>query len=463
MSKITTFISYSRHDEKFARDLAQKLRRAGANIWMDKLDLLPGHDWEAEIEKALEDCGWFLLILSPHAAASEEVRAELNLARQMQKKVIPVLYQTCKIPFRIRHIQYCDFTSDADEGVRQLYKVFGLKDDVPQPPQNQPSPAPPQSTPQAEQPKVAKKTESHDQPRTRSTKQKEPQAAAPPKKRVPRPAKPASKPRPESIHKQRIKDLGLDFVTLEGGEFDMGDQWGDGGPDEKPVHRVKLSSFRMGRYQVTNAQFAAFLNSEGNQEEGGETWLNINSSFCNIEWTKQGFAPKSGKAQHPVVSVKWYGARAFCQWVGGRLPMEAEWEYAARSQGKKQKYPWGDAKPIADLANYDAGMIAAFLSSVGKAPLPVDSLPAGATAQGLHHMAGNVWEWCADWYGDDYYAECHKQGLLLNPTGPSTGNFRVLRGGSWFSYARDLRVANRYWGGTDVRNDFIGFRCAQDL
>jgi formylglycine-generating enzyme required for sulfatase activity len=118
------------------------------------------------------------------------------------------------------------------------------------------------------------------------------------------------------------------MVYVPAGEFEMGSTEGDS--DEQPVHDVTLDGFWIDKHEVTNAQFAAFLNEKGNQEEGGTTWLELDSDDCLIEKSGEEFRPKSGYADHPVVEVSWYGAKAYAKWVGGQLPSEAEWEYAAR-------------------------------------------------------------------------------------------------------------------------------------
>jgi formylglycine-generating enzyme required for sulfatase activity len=214
--------------------------------------------------------------------------------------------------------------------------------------------------------------------------------------------------------------------------------------DEKPAHTVSLDGFWIDKYEVTNAQFAAFLNEEGNQEEGGVTWLELDSDHCLIEESGGEFQPKSGYADHPVVDVSWYGAKAYAEWVGGRLPTEAEWEYAARGP-EGRIYPWGDEEPTCDLAQY--------VGCSGDT-VPVDSLPNGASWCGALNMAGNVWEWVADWYDGDYYA----RSPLENPGGPEDGGYRVFRGGAFSHNARHVRCASRNGGHPHHRYLDGGFR-----
>jgi formylglycine-generating enzyme required for sulfatase activity len=236
---------------------------------------------------------------------------------------------------------------------------------------------------------------------------------------------------------------GARMVGVPAGTFEMGSPEGD--EDEQPVHDVTLDGFWLDQTEMTNAQFAAFLNEEGNQEEGDVTWLDVEDEDCLIEQSGGEFQPKRGYADHPVIEVSWYGARAYCEWAGGRLPTEAEWEYAARgSEG--HIYPWGDEDPTCDLAQY--------VSCSGRT-VPVGSFPDGASWCDALDMSGNVWEWVADWYGD-YSSEAQ-----ANPTGPETGENRVLRGGSWDYSPNFLRGAHRGWAPPDYRFNYGGFRCAR--
>ncbi len=171
------------------------------------------------------------------------------------------------------------------------------------------------------------------------------------------------------------------------------------------------------------------------------------------EW-KQGILPQSFRGDNqPVVCVDWTQATAYAKWVGGRLPTEAEWEYAARSGGRDQEYPWGNQKATCNHAIMADGGDGCGRDSTW----PVCSKPAGNTAQGLCDMSGNVWEWVSDWYGN------YASGALTNPTGPSSGSYRVFRGGSWIYTAGYLRAANRSNRAPGTRGDYIGFRPARSV
>ena len=216
------------------------------------------------------------------------------------------------------------------------------------------------------------------------------------------------------------------MVLIPAGSFGMGTN--DGSDNEKPVHTVCVNAFYMDEYEVTNGQYRQFVRATGHREPG--YW---DDSDCN-------------QPNQPVVGVSWDDAVAYARWAGKRLPTEAEWEYAARGGLSGKKYPWGDSISSSQ-ANYGR--------NVGN-PVPVGSY--SANGYDLYDMAGNVWEWCSDWYGGDYYSNSPS----CNPQGPSSGSYRVLRGGS-LDYHSDppygLRVAYRNYYSPSTSNLFLGFRC----
>jgi formylglycine-generating enzyme required for sulfatase activity len=212
--------------------------------------------------------------------------------------------------------------------------------------------------------------------------------------------------------------------------------------DEAPRHSVVLDAYWIDRTEVTSAQFAAFLNEQGNQIQGGVAWLDMAEDNCSIEKVDGEFQPKAGCADHPAINVSWYGAAAYCDWVGGQLPTEAMWEYAARGpQGRA--FPWGEDAPTCQRAN-----------SVGcqATTLPVGSLPGGVSWCGAQDMAGNVWEWVVNW-NLPYPGSQHENEDFGR-------TFKVVRGGSWKFEAYYVRAAQRnleYM--PDVHSNQIGFRC----
>ena len=219
------------------------------------------------------------------------------------------------------------------------------------------------------------------------------------------------------------------MVQILAGWFLMGSRAGK--DDEHPQHKVWVDAFLIDRYEVTNAQYEKFMKATGH--EAPEYWDD----------------EKYNKFNHPVVGVSWFDAVAYAKWAGKRLPTEAEWEKAARGGLVDKHYPWGDSISH-DNANYGTGG-----RDRWEHTSPVGSFP--PNEYGLYDMAGNVEEWCADWYDKDYYRSSPER----NPKGPNTGSWRVLRGGSWGGNTSLSRCAYRFYA-PSISNYFIGFRCAQD-
>jgi formylglycine-generating enzyme required for sulfatase activity len=233
------------------------------------------------------------------------------------------------------------------------------------------------------------------------------------------------------------------MMPIRGGSFTRGSN--DGEDDEKPPHQVYVDDFYLDKYEVTVAQYAQFLQANPSQRQPDN-------------WNEQVQHPN-----RPVVNVSWEDATAFCEWLSKqrgkrvRLPTEAEWEYAARGGLQGKKYPWGD-EINATKANYDADGSRTYGWEEARRYLKnVDSY--SPNGYELYNMAGNVWEWCADWYGSDYY----KVSQPRNPKGPTSGTLRVLRGGSWCDVAFNLRCAARSRDDPSDGDYIVGFRCAQDV
>ncbi len=220
---------------------------------------------------------------------------------------------------------------------------------------------------------------------------------------------------------------------------------------EYPQHTVCFEEpFWIDRYEVTNAQFAAFLNAMGNQSEGGATWLYADDEDVRIHQRDGTWVADDGYGEHPAIDLSWYGASAYCEWRDARLPTEAEWEYAARGPDALE-YPWGD--------EFNGDYVVRSGNSDGETA-PVGSRPAGVSWVGAQDLSGNVWEWVADWYDAAYYGTLAEG--VVNPTGPETGEYRVLRGGSWFNNdSLNFRAACRYRFDPHYGYDDWGFRCAR--
>lgn len=204
---------------------------------------------------------------------------------------------------------------------------------------------------------------------------------------------------------------------------------GSGDNDEKPIHSVYLDAYWMDEHEVTVSQFQQFL---------GEEDYSAN--------------PCGSRDNHPAACVDWYDAQAYCEWRGDRLPTEAEWEKAARGDLEGKWYPWGFEYPVCETGAENG---AQFQGCNGETA-PVKTF--ASNGYSLYDMAGNVWEWAADWYGEDTYSIFP----IENPQGPTDGDYRVLRGGSWGSNGEYLRAAGRGRYEPDNRDSVIGFRCASE-
>jgi formylglycine-generating enzyme required for sulfatase activity len=223
------------------------------------------------------------------------------------------------------------------------------------------------------------------------------------------------------------------MVSVPAGEFFMGcNKKVDKAcfENEKPGRTVVLDAFAIDTYEVTVASYRRCVGA-------GKCTVPNTGGSCN--WSDP------DHVQHPINCVNWTQADEYCRWVGKRLPTEAEWEKATRGTDGRV-YPWGNGWE-ASKANVD--------SSNGT--VPVGSYPAGISPYGAHDMTGNVWEWTADWYTDDY----HKNGPTQNPKGPEQGAFRSVRGGSWGYHPRDVRASSRGRYTPGVRLGSLGFRCAR--
>jgi formylglycine-generating enzyme required for sulfatase activity len=279
------FICYARQDQDFALKLAANLKERGARVWLDQWDISLSADWDLAIDNALYDCAQFLIVLSPAAVASGEVRGELRTALDENKPIVPVIYQECRIPRQLKLIQHVDFTArgpDDGAALGQVLRALGVRVLPPEP--------------------------------------------APPRVTVPEAVLPAVL--------ERLKPFEPEMVLIPAGEFLMGS---DPSVDktardrEQPQHTLYLPDYYLARTPLTNAQYAAFVQATGHQQP--ERW--------------EGGKPPRGKEYHPVVNVSWHDAVAYCDWlaeVTGRpygLPSEAEWEKGARgSEGRL--YPWGN-------------------------------------------------------------------------------------------------------------------------
>jgi iron(II)-dependent oxidoreductase len=220
------------------------------------------------------------------------------------------------------------------------------------------------------------------------------------------------------------------MVKIPAGSFTMGSD--NGAEDEAPAHQVDLPAFEIDKFEVTNADFAQFVKAAGYQTDAEKE-----------KRTKNWQSVAEGKDNHPVVFVSWNDATAYCQWIGKRLPTEAEWEKAARGTDGRT-YPWGNEWDPSKVNAKETGL---------RGTAVVGSFGAGASPYGVEDMAGNVWEWTADWY-EAYPGSTYKSDYFGQ-------EFKVLRGGAWFETADFVRTTVRNANSQTAANDDIGFRCAR--
>ncbi len=352
------FLAYSHQDQDFAHRLAANLRDAGVPVWVDRWHIPPGADWDQAIDDAVYACGRFLIVLSPAAMDSLELRGELRIALDEGKQIVPVLYQHCRMPRRLRLLQYVDFRSVGPEDPDALGRLLQAL-------------AGPDSSTAVE---VEGRSEAAQQAVQTAVQGKEgpveggpSSRAAPVKTALPAVIRPALAFEPE-------------MVLVPAGEFVMGsDPLKDhhAGGDEQPQHTLYLPDFYLARTPLTNAQYAAFVEATG--------------SWVPSHWG-QG-KPPEGEQDYPVVNISWASAMEYCRWLSSvtgqsySLPSEAEWEKGARGVDGRI-CPWGD--------EWDSQCCGT--RGLAPAPTPVGLFPRGASPYGLLDMVGNVWQWTRSLY-----------------------------------------------------------------
>ncbi len=218
-------------------------------------------------------------------------------------------------------------------------------------------------------------------------------------------------------------------------------------PNRTPAHKVYLDAFYIDPWEVTNGEMAKFLNANGNPEG---KYIKIGpESF--IQKDGERYFVKDNKEDYPANFVSWYGAKAYCEWVGKKLPTEAQWEKAARGTDGR-RYPWGSERPSPRFLNFIS------FTNWKSVLKPVGSYEAGKSPYGVYDMAGNVWEWCSDWYSPRYYNDSpHK-----NPTGPGKGQHKVLRGGLFGENPLYVETSYRNHNRPELQGPYTGFRCVYE-
>ena len=446
------FISYASEninsttsDRKVADRICTALESQGIRCWIAHRDILPGDAWMDAITDAVDQTKIIILVFSANTEKSKWVKDEIGLALEENKTIIPfriqdVYPQRALKLLKVRCHWMHAFTLPLEKHIESLVNIvsrhLGLEPAIPiEKEKKSEQPGADQVQPAAKEIKPVKENKKEDQDMPGDVKRVIPIAHKVEKNK-------------SGFWEAYYQD-GIVMVYIPPGEFMMGqtdeekkwliDQIGEKDNNsyyvrETPLHKVYLDGYWIGKYEVTFTQYDRYCNETKIKKPDDEGW---------------------GRENRPVINVSWTEAGAYCEWLSQKvglqfnLPTEAQWEKSARGNDQR-KYPWGSREPAKDLAN--------FSGNIGKTT-PVGSYSAGASPYGLLDMAGNVWEWCGDWYEAGYY----KNSPLRNPAGPNSGSNRVIRGGSWSHYAGRFRCANRSNCGPSYRSYNLGFRLRQDI
>ncbi|MCH9633704.1 MAG: Serine/threonine-protein kinase Pkn1 [Chlamydiae bacterium] len=241
-----------------------------------------------------------------------------------------------------------------------------------------------------------------------------------------------------------IQPILTEMIVVKEGTFIRGSR--DGNRDEMPQHHIHLKSFAIDVHPITNEQFVRFLDAMGGEKDAQNNDI-IRLKESRIKRSGGQLSIESGYSKHPVVGISWYGAVAYAKWTGKRLPTEAEWEITAKAREETLRYPTGE-----EIEKHHANFFSSDTTAVMSYP---------PNALGVYDMAGNVYEWCQDWYGYNYYDVSAQE--PDQPKGPLQGVYRVLRGGCWKSLREDLRCSHRHRNNPGCENRTYGFRCATDV
>ena len=392
------FLSYASQDRPSAEAINRALLEQGHDVFFDREDLPPGEEFHTRIRRAIEKADLFVFLVSEDAIDSGSYTLnELEIAEKSLKRasgrLLPVLLQPTaieRLPALVKSVTVLDSPGNVPAAVADAVHRIAL-----------------------------------DRRRSLLWRVGGGIAAAVLVAAIVWFVRSTGAPASEITGQD-----GAPAILVPAGNFTMGDD------EESPRREVYLDAFYIDRYEVTTGRYARFLAATGSARppDGWEA-LDLNRDD-----------------DLPVVGVDWNDAAAYCQWAGRRLPTESEWEKAARgSDGRR--YPWGDASPTLDLANYQNASPDAYDGGLAK----VGRHPAGLSPYGVHDLAGNASEWVSDWYSDSFPV-----GDVRNPKGPEAGTERVIRGSGRFDPAERLVATKRYHGTPDLRAEDIGFRCARD-
>ena len=440
------FISYSHRDTEYAHALAAHLQEKGFEVWIDeRLDY--GAQWPQELQKQLDTCSAFVLIMSPRSYASDWVQSELQRARRKGKPLFPLLLEGDEPWLSVESTQYYDVRGGKLPDAK-FYAALERALSAPGRPVEKPVHVPISPMAAKRNPGIILGVVGAGAlllilavtvPRLVSAPSSEPETSPAAISSAEIEGNPTFAP-PESTESDSPADFidsrGVPMRFVPAGNFIMGNEASQY-PEERPVHTVYLDDFYIDKFEVTNALYAECV------DEGACQPPNETGSF-----TRASYYGDPVYADYPVVYVEWEEANAYCRWRGMKLPTEAQWEKAARGTDGRL-YPWGN-NIDQTYANYN--------EYVGDTTR-VGSYETGKSIYNVYDMSGNAWEWVADWFSNTYYLDTP----LTNPTGPVSGEYRVLRGGSWHDQAETVTASSRGWSQLEYfYNVDFGFRCAMD-
>ncbi len=413
------FVSYAHEDELRVKPIIEELKQSGLSVFWDR-SIPVGKTWHSHIEKTLLESRSVVVVWSRFSIISEWVIEEAEYAKG-QQTLVPLLIDSVPPPFGFKRIQAANLAGwNNDRSHPEFQKCLDAVMSI--------------ITPSNSLLKDGVDIS-------------------------------------QGVEVAQAITTPPNVVLIRGGIFTMGSPLSEvNRSDNETQHQVKVSDFYLGKYAVTVSEFKEFMEASGyrtdaEKEDGsyiwdGKTW----EKRAGIHW-RHGVSGKerpSDEYNHPVLHVSWNDAVAYCSWRSiitekqFRLPTEAEWEYACRA-GTATPFSTGENITTAQ-ANYHGH----YPYNKNKAGLFRENTVAVESFEpnrwGLYNMHGNVWEWCSDWYGQNYYDECMAKGVVENPVGPETGSGRVLRGGGWHSRARRCRSSFRNRNTPDFRDCNVGFR-----
>lgn len=496
------FISYATEDKEYVQKLVKGLEELGFSCWVSYRDIDPLEKWDVAIVESLKEVKYFILILSSSSASSKHVQREVNLADNLNLPLICIklddIPMSAAISYYFAGAEYIPSFehSSIQETITKIKKSLSRQKATDQtireeelgsnPPEKETEST---TSISIQYPDISKRKilagigaatllgllvwligwqiiptisannqyKQATQTAIEATRQEIAIwfAAAWAKTPTITPSTTATRtstltltpaftitltptlipPDCTTIGQEWVSPLdGMTLVCVPAGKFNMGsDAYSD---DESPAHKVYLDAYWMDRTEVTNAQYKQCV-------ADGDCSIPPSSDYNNPDY-----------ASHPVVYVDWYDAEKYCTWAGRSLPSEAQWEKAARGTDERI-YPWGDEFDC-KMVNRDGISCDGYSQTA-----PAGSFPGGASPYGGLDMAGNVWEWVKDWYDSNYYNTYPKDGWPDNPVGPTTGTYRILRGGSWYNIDNFLRSSHRSRLYPVLRDNGLGFRCSR--